>query len=251
MAQRTFKRLRIRMETPLASPANGPHKSGGKINNLLVLNGKGNDKRYLVKGFRGLICHSMMALAKQRGIEVCHSSQKTESQEGESFLPEGFHANGDCYPEQECIKHRLMGSIKKPSILKFEPVIIVYKKASGKQDGAHKVQIATNNHNVLVYKTKKAIQDYGEKFFSGEFELVIELLEKLSKEELHFLIEAILYSPELGLGAKINNGSGRLKIHEVNYQKVIRTRTIGNKGKIVEEEKVRNLWKELEEIMND
>jgi hypothetical protein len=247
MSERIFKRIRIRIETPIASPCNGPTKKG-KTNTLLNL----NDGKFLVKGFRGLINHSMMAIAQQQGIEVCHSSQKTETKEGETFLPEGFHPNGACYPNNECIKHRLMGSIKKPSILKFEPVIVKYGKNGKKGStpvGVSALQISTNKHNTLVYGTKRSIQDYHERFISGEFELFIELLEELTTEELRFLIEAILYCPELGLGGKINNGSGRLNLLELNYQKVIRTRTIGKKGQILEEETVRNQWKELEEAL--
>ncbi|MBD3189808.1 MAG: hypothetical protein GF308_04150, partial [Candidatus Heimdallarchaeota archaeon] len=247
MVSRTFKRLKIQMETPLATPGNGA-VSGGKINNLLLLgtgDGTKYGKRYLVKGLRGLINHSMMALAEQRGIEICHSSQKTETKEEESLLPEGFHPNGECYPENECIRHKIMGSIKKQSKLRFKPVVVVSAKAKGEQEGAQKVHIATNRHNTLVHKSKRAIQDYGERYISGAFTLIIELLEELSKEELGFLVQAILHSSEMGFGAKANDGSGELEVLEIVLQEVTRTRTIGAKGKVVKEEKERNLWKEL------
>ncbi|MHA1186975.1 MAG: hypothetical protein ACTSSK_08910, partial [Candidatus Heimdallarchaeota archaeon] len=115
---RKFKRIKITANTPISKPGNG-HISGGKINNLLLIANGSEDgkegKKYLIKGLRGLLNHSMMATAKQKGVEVCHSSNKEETQKGEKLLPEGFHPNGGCYPEKECIRHRLMGSINKKS----------------------------------------------------------------------------------------------------------------------------------------
>jgi hypothetical protein len=250
VSQRTFKRLKIRLETPIATPGNGA-VNNGNINQLLLLmnDGTKHGKRYLVKGLRGLMNHSMMSIAQQKGIEVCHSSNKETTKEGENLLPEGFHLTGDCYPEDECLKHRIMGSIKKASVLRFQPVIIISHKVKGPQEEAQKVHISTNDRNVLVHRTRKAIQHFGDRYFSGEFTLMIELLTELSLEELGFLIEAVLYAPELGLGAKINDGSGKLILHEVALQKVTRTRTIGSRGKVIEEENERNLWKEMEEAL--
>jgi len=68
MVSRKFKRIKVRVRTPISKTGNGAFP-GGKINNLLLIgtNGdNGNDgKRYLVKGLRGLLNHSMMAIAEQ------------------------------------------------------------------------------------------------------------------------------------------------------------------------------------------
>ncbi|MHA1126588.1 MAG: hypothetical protein ACTSQX_13260 [Candidatus Heimdallarchaeota archaeon] len=244
IVSRKFKRIKITANTPIAKPGNG-HISGGKINNLLLLsNGaeaEKDGKKYLLKGLRGLLNHSMMAQAKQKGIEVCHSSNKEETQSGEKLLPEGFHPNGGCYPEN--------GSINKQSVLRFEPVVIVSASANSKSTTAQKMHIATERRNSLVQGSKKAIQDFGERYVSGEFTLIIELLKEITQEELGFLLHSILYMPELGFGGSVNNGSGKIILEEVAMQEVERTRTI-KKGKVIEEEKERNLWKEMEEAMN-
>lgn len=248
IVSRKFKRIKVRVKTPIAKTGNGAI-AGGKTNNfLLVENGK-EGKKYLVKGIRGLVNHAMMNRAKEKGVEVCHSSDKEKTQKGENLLPEGFHPRASCYPENECIQHRLMGSIHKQSKIKFEPVIIVSEKANGSPKDAQKVQIATETRTALVYGSKRSIQDFGERYFSGEFTFTIELNEELTKEELGYLLQAILYTPELGLGGSINNGSGRLELQEIILQEVIRTRTVGINGKVVQEEKERNLRKELVEAM--
>ncbi len=252
---RKFKRIIILAQTPISKTGNGP-AVGGKVNNLLLLgNGSekdnGNGKRYLVKGIRGWINHAMMAIAKEEGKEVCHTSDKIETQKGENLLPEGFHANGKCYPEKECIKHRLMGSIVKQSKLKFEPVIIVSEANSrGKRETiTQAVHIATERRNALKSKSKFSIQDFGERYFSRELTIKIELLEELTREELGFLLKAILYAPELGLGASVNNGGGRVQLKQITLQEVVRSRGFDKQGKVIEEEKTRNLWKEMEEGM--
>lgn len=159
----------VQLETPIAKTGNGP-AVGGKVNNLLLLgseNGK-DGKKYLVKGLRGWLNHAMMALAKEEGLEVCHSSDKTETLKGEKLIPEGFHPIGKCYPENECLKHRLMGSFQKQSKLRFEPVIIISEAVKDESNGSQKVHIATENRTALVSQTKVAIQDFGERYFSGK-----------------------------------------------------------------------------------
>ncbi len=255
MIERKFKRLVISASTPIAKTGNGP-AVGGKVNNLLLLgngteNGKDDSKRYLMKGIRGWINHAMIAVAKEQGVEVCHTSSKTETQSGVNLLPTGLHARGKCLETEECIQHKLMGSISKPSKLKFEPVIIISTASKGKieDNNTQKMHIATERRNSLVHKTKIAIQDFGERYFSGKFTIKIEFLEELTKEELAFLLKGILYAPEIGLGAAVNNGSGKVNIHSVALQEVTRSRGFNKQGKVVEEEKIRNLWKEMEEGM--
>ncbi len=248
---RKFKRLVIKAKTPIAKPCNGS-VNNSKINSLLVVSNGGENgekgKRYLVKGLRGVLNNSMMALAKQRGIEVCHSSNKVETQSGESLLPTAFHPNGACFPEDECIRHRLMGSIKKQSILRFEPVIIVSENVKEEVEDAEKMHVATENRVALVEGSKKSIQDFGERYVAGKFTIKIELRKELTKEELGFLLKSILFMSEIGFGGAVNNGAGKLVLKEIVLQEVERSRTI-RKGKVIEEEKVRNLWKQMEEAL--
>lgn len=252
---RKFKRLVIDVETVIAKPGNGP-MNNGKTNNFLVVGkiaygGEKTGTKYLVKGLRGWINHTMMALAKNEGIEVCHTSEKTETQSGQQLLPEGFHPTGKCRENGECVKHRLMGSFSQQSKLRFEPVVIVSTACKGKiPEGVQKVHIATENRSALVYKTKTAIQDFGERYFAGEISLKIEFLEELSKEEQGFLLKAILYASNIGLGASVNNGSGKMKVLAATLQEVTQSRWFDKTGKVIEEEITRNLRKEMQESMS-
>jgi len=249
-----FKRLVIKLETPQTKTGNGP-AVGGKVNNLMLIGAEGKNgkegKKYIVKGLRGWINHAMMTLAKKQGVEVCHSSEKTETQKGVSLLPEGFHSSGKCYEKgKECIKHRLMGSFTKQSKLKFEPVIIISKAYKGAiPKYVQQVHIATDKRNALMQHTKTGIQDFGERYFAGEFTLIIEFLEELTREELGFLLKSILFAQKIGLGASINNGSGRVFVKEVALQEVVCKSYFNDRGKVIDEEKARKLWKEMQEGM--
>lgn len=249
---RKFKRLVIKIETPIAKTGNGP-AVGGKVNNMMLIGAEGKNgkdgKKYIVKGLRGWINHAMMTLAKELGVEVCHSSEKTETQKGKLLLPKGFHPSGKCLEkEKECIKHLLMGSFTKRSKLKFEPVIIISRAYKGEKPSyVQPVHIATDNRNALMQHTKTGIQDFGERYFAGEFTQTIEFLEELTKEELGFLLKSILYAKNIGLGASVNNGSGRVFVKEVSLQEVICKSYFNDRGKVIEEEKARNLWKEMQE----
>lgn len=141
-----------------------------------------------------------------------------------------------------------MGSMKKQSVLRFEPVIIISDNIKGEFEDAQKIHVATDNRNALMQGTKKSIQDFGERYIAGEFVFVIELLRELNEEELGFLLKSILYMPELRWGAAANNGAGKLELVEINLQEVKRIRTI-KKGKVYEEEQEKNLWKNMESAL--
>ncbi len=247
---RTFKRIKITVRTSIAKPGNGQMARGNMKNLLLVYNPNGGKegKRYLVKGLRGVLNHAMMELAKQREIEVCHISDKKTTQKGEPLLPEGYHLNGSCYPEEECIRHKLMGSLKKQSVVRFNPVIITSDNIKEEINDAQKVHLSTEIRNALMKDSKRSTQDFRERFIAGEFNLEIELLKELDQELLGFLLKSILYMPEIRWGASANNGAGKIDLLEVNLQEVTRTRTV-KKGKVIEKESEQNLWKEMDEVL--
>ncbi|RLI67224.1 MAG: hypothetical protein DRP02_14805 [Candidatus Gerdarchaeota archaeon] len=251
LVARTFKRIKIQAKTPIAKPGNGVIRGGNTTNLLLAYNEQAEGKagsRYMVKGLRGMLNHAMMALAQQQGIEVCHSSDKRETQAGVRLLPEGFHPNGSCFPENECIKHKIMGSIKKQSLIRFDSVIVVSDNLKGTFEDAQKIHIGTENRTSLMYKTKKSIQNFKDRYIGGRLIFTIELLGKLTKKELGFLLKGILYMPELRWGRGGNNGAGKLVLENIQLQKVRLERTIV-KGKVQEETKVQNLWREMEEAL--
>ena len=99
----------------------------------------------------------------------------------------------------------------------------------------------------LLNPVISSIQDFGDRYIAGKFTLVIELLREITREELGFVLKSILYFPEMGFGGGVSNGAGDVILENLALQEVVRTRTIGRRGKIIEEEKEKNLWKEMEE----
>ena len=47
----------------------------------------------------------------------------------------------------------------------------------------------------------------------------------------------------------MNNGSGRVFVKQVSLQEVVSKSYFSDQGKVIEEEKVRNIWKEMKEGM--
>lgn len=219
MIERTFKRVEVKA-------------TGERIFNLLSsgIRNEDNEMTFMVKGVRGWVNHSIMSLAKQEGIEVCNAFVKEGTQTDEEQIEEGFHRNGSCYPEEECIKHKLMGSTKKMSKLRFEPVLVSSKTTKDPQKNSQTV-----------------FQEHGRNCFSGEFTIKIEFGEELSKEELGFLLKALEYAPNLRLGTVKFNDSGKVTIHSIELQEVTRSRWIDKTGKVFEKEVTHNLLNETEE----
>ncbi|MHA1331467.1 MAG: hypothetical protein ACTSR2_10365 [Candidatus Hodarchaeales archaeon] len=117
----TRKILKVRVLTPISKPLNGSLPSS-KTSHLLKLwtfdyeykNGKetktSSATAYMIKGLRGSLRHQVMECCKKHGLEVCHTSDKKTEQKGNSLLPEGFHLQGSCSSEKECLVHTVFGS---------------------------------------------------------------------------------------------------------------------------------------------
>ena len=193
MISKTFKQVRIIGSTIIQMTPEGIPERGPPY--LLFCGEEGSKSRYMLKGLRGLINHSMMAIARKEGLEVCHSTHARKTKDGDEIVLDGFHPNGACYPENECIKHRLMGSPVRTSILQFEPALLFFdspKKLPEENPAPPKSKDKSSLPELAVY-------EFGKDCFEKEFILAIELTEELSNEELGFLLKAVLYAPELGL----------------------------------------------------
>jgi hypothetical protein len=215
------KILKVYCYTPISKPLNG---SLPRINTSHFLrlspveytykNGKekktSKTQTYLIKGIRGSIRHQVMKLCRSHGLEVCHTSDKETDKHGNQLLPDGFHLLGSCINKEECIIHQIFGSKGNPSKISVyaDPIASISHTSARIPIQLQNVQIATENRTVQAFNGK-SIQDFGERYFSGEFTFEIDITE-CEKKELGLLLEAIMNLQKLGGG--YNFGYGRLQI---------------------------------------
>lgn len=203
--------LKVKAYTPICKPLNGtlPGTSNSHLLKLWTFpyrykNGKEVKETtataYHIKGLRGAIRHRVMAQCKERGLEVCHSSEKEADKEGNSFLPDGFHLAGSCTENGECIVHSIFGSRGHRSKIRVSsiPIANISHKTYESDYKIQNVQIATENRVNLSYEGK-SIQNFGERYFAGEFEFEVDVTE-CTPSELGLLIETITYLQKLGRG---------------------------------------------------
>ncbi len=222
------KILKVKAFTPICKPLNGSLPSS-KISHLLKLwtfeyqykNGKetktSTATAYMIKGLRGALRHQVMTHCKERGLEVCHTSDKETDQKGNSLLPEGFHLLGSCTDSDECIVHAVFGSKGNSSKIRVsaKPIANISHKTFQAPVSIQNVQIATEKRVALTFEGK-AIQDFGERYLAGEFEFEIDIT-KCTPEEMGMIIEATMYMHKLGGG--YNAGYAELQIKGLDLVK--------------------------------
>lgn len=205
------KILKIKAYTPICKPLNG-NIPGSSNSHLLKLwtfpyrykSGKEIKETtataYLIKGLRGTLRHRVMAQCKERGLEVCHTSEKATDKKGNSLLPEGFHLLGSCIDNGECIIHSIFGSMRHKSKIRVSalPIANISHKTFKTDYKVQNVQIATEKRVNLSYDGK-SIQDFGERYFAGDFEFEIDVTE-CNPSELGLLVESVMYLQKLGRG---------------------------------------------------
>lgn len=247
--KKSRKILKVKAFTPICKPLNGSLPSS-KTSHLLKLTTfdyqyKGGKETktssataYLIKGLRGALRHQVMAHCKDRGLEVCHSSDKKADRHGNSLLSEGFHLLGSCLDKKECIVHAVFGSKGHISKIRVSalPIANITHKTFQTHFKFQNVHIATEKRVALTFEGK-SIQDFGERYFAGEFEFEIDV-SKCTEEEAGMIIEAAMYMQKLGRG--YNTGYGELKILSLNLVKSTTSRypKITTKKKYLIEEQI-------------
>jgi CRISPR/Cas system CSM-associated protein Csm3 (group 7 of RAMP superfamily) len=213
-----------------------PYENGSKIFNT---------KLYYIKGLRGMLRHACMSLAQDCGIEVCHTSEKTELKDGTKVIPSGFHPLGECDPP--CILKRIFGTFREESSISVlaDPIASIKHKEFTTEVPVQRVHIASE-HRIAKSFTGIPIQDFKESYFSGYFSFCIDVTE-LTDDEIKFLMESLLYIETLGAGKR--SGYGRVKILSFKFQKIEIARKIvrdnGNYN-VVEDESITPI--ELDDI---
>jgi len=234
------KQLIVRAYTPIAKPLNASIQKNSTmllLGEIPYVNGEKtfNTKVYYIKGLRGMLRHASMALAHDSGIEVCHTSEKTELKDGTKLIPEGFHSLGTCDPP--CILRNIFGSFREESRISVsaDPITSISHKEYTTEVAVQKVHISSENRIALSFDGIP-IQDFRESYFSGYFMFSIDVTQ-LTNNEIKFLIESLLYIETLGGGK--NAGYGQVKLLDFDLQKIEAMKTV---------ERENDVYKVTEEI---
>lgn len=283
------KVIRVIIQMNFIKPLNGAGSSG-KMSHLLrlsniiywyVYNGVKKFKSipmYQFKSFKGAIHHQSMWLSKERGLEVCHSTDKLEIKGGKKLLPDAFHKRGECVNSKRCILHEVYGGKGYQSLFTVlchplvaynvggyddeEEVIKNNGTVNKKQSGVlpksavfdipvQQVHISTENRVNLTFD-KISAQDFKERYISGKitFEL---LVDNCQPHHIGFLIETLMWMSQAGRGETM--GTGQFEITEFEYferkteKKVDFNLTEGQKFKIVSVKVEAPLVKETQEAL--
>lgn len=248
--KKTKKRILVRAFTPIAKPINTVVQKNSTmllLGEISYTNGSKtfNTKLYYLKGLLGMLRHACMGLAHDHGIEVCHSSEKTELKDGTKLIPPGFHPLGSCDPP--CVMRRIFGTFREESriIVSADPITSINHKEYNTDVNCQKVHIASENRIALSYH-RIPIQDFRASYFSGDFVFFIDITQ-LTDFEIKFLLESLLYIEYYGGGRTA--GYGHIKILSVEPQQIVIERKFKSESgtlKILEEETVKPL--ELDNI---
>jgi len=238
--KKTKKQLVVRAFTPIAKPLNASIQKNSTmllLGEIPYINGSKTftTKLYYLKGLRGMLRHACMDLARDRGIEACHSSEKTELKDGTKLVSQGFHPLGACDPP--CILRRIFGTFREDSRVSVsaDPITSISHKDYTVEIPIQKVHIASENRIALSYD-RIPIQDFRESYFSGYFTFTIDVTQ-LTEDETKFLLESLLYIEYYGGGRSA--GYGHVKILDVEPQHIAIERKFDTENgtlKVIEQE---------------
>ncbi|MHA1187094.1 MAG: RAMP superfamily CRISPR-associated protein [Candidatus Heimdallarchaeota archaeon] len=227
-------------------------KHDAKIHVTILKDEKGISR--IVKGVRGAIRHSIMSILHKNQFEYCSPTLKTEFGSGKPTLLEHEHIMGDCADNPCPIRH-LFGMLGEESLIRvWSDVLIQTDKPLDKitkRIGQSFVYVSTENRHASR-RDGKALQDFSEQYFSGEFKFYIEFLKEFPDWLFGLLVEGILGVTSLGRGK--NSGYGRLEIKDIAFEKITFERKLGQEnsdGKItiIESEKCESLNNQLNEVL--
>lgn len=213
--------LRVVAYTAIAKPLNGslPRNNNSHFLRLYPIrysyrNGKEEkeaiSESYFLKGIKGAIRHQVMKTCYDAGVEVCHTTDKATDKVGNNLLPHGFHLLGSCKGNGECIVHQVFGSMGNEGLISVyaEPITSISHKSAKTEVKVQHVHIATEKRVCMTFDNKPA-QDFGERYFSGEFTFEIDVT-RCTSEQIGLLIESVINLQKLGRG--YNAGYGRIRI---------------------------------------
>lgn len=184
------------------------------------------EKTYIIKGIRGAVRHAVMKECKNRGIEVCHTTNKEEDKSKNKLLVDGFHLLGSCAGDKECIVHQIFGSMRQESIISVhtDPIIYIDERINTYEffEDLQVVHIATEKRLCLTYDRKSA-QNFNDKYFSGEIHFKINV-SKCTPIQIGLLISAIINMKRVGGG--YNSGYSHSKTLSINLVEQVEERSL-------------------------
>lgn len=218
--------LKVFCYTPIAKPLNGslPRSNASHMLKLdsipYTYNGKGAKEKsesfailYMLKGIKGVLRRKIALICFEKGLEVCHSTDKETDKHGNKLLPEGFHQLGSCIDNGECILHQIFGSKGSEGIISVsaDPICSISHKTAEIPESVQKVHIASENRINLTYNGK-SIQNFNERYFSGYFTFEADL-SQCSPEQMGLIIESAMNFDRLGRG--YNSGYGHIEVKKL------------------------------------
>ncbi|MFX1534455.1 MAG: RAMP superfamily CRISPR-associated protein [Promethearchaeota archaeon] len=229
--------LKIKAYASICKPLNGslPRSNQSHFLKLAPItyrykNGKDSKETevtaYHIKGIRGAVRHAVMKICHAQGLEVCHTSDKEADSSGNSLIPAGFHLAGKCINganEDECIVHAIFGSKGHEGKIRvfIHPIANISHKTFETDFAVQNVQLATENRVCMSFDNKP-VQDFKERYFSGEFTFEIDVTQ-LNTVERGLIIKSVIAIERLGRG--FNAGYGHVKIQEFQLLKRVIRRT--------------------------
>ncbi|MHA2033272.1 MAG: hypothetical protein ACW99Q_28205 [Candidatus Kariarchaeaceae archaeon] len=240
--------LKVNCYTTIAKPLNGslPRSNGSNFLKLFPINYEYKDKGktkegsailYHLKGIRGAVRHVLSQILREYKLEICHTTDKTETRDGRNILPDGFHPLGSC--NNTCLISQIFGLKSQEGLVSFFSLPIGYaKQNSADQSEFQRVHIATENR---LNKTHDGIsvQDFKETYFSGYFSFEIDVTD-LNEIQRGLLYQAVMELERLGRG--YNSGYGHIDVQSLQIVKrsihkypEITDNTISIKSQTIEE----------------
>lgn len=251
---KSSKILKIFCYTPISKPLNGSLRQSNTSHLLRLCpvaythKSRKSEKvahteTYFIKGLRGALRHQVMQICVDQGLEVCHTSDKEADKHGNSFLPIGFHLTGACKANGECIVHQIFGSKGNSSSISVyaDPITSISQKSAKTDGNIQTVHIATENRIALTFNGK-SIQQFGERYFSGEFSFEIDVTQ-CQPQQIGLLIQSVMNMKKLGRG--FNSGYGRIQIKQFQllHRSITRVPEWKENSFIVKEEILENSLK--------
>lgn len=254
-----MKRLRIKAYTPICKTENGATGTTSrmlKLDDYIKLeNSNKNIQLRLIKGLKGWLRHKYMEYYQKKGIEVCYSSSKENFKDRKIEIPKGFHLLGDC--NGKCPIYNIFGGVStkkdvsnelsRPSKIKVwaNPIISEARFKSQKETVKKLLRTKFNivsfnvENGVALGQDDVSLQQFGKEFFSGNFEIFIDV-KKLNEEELKNLLE-ILLTTNTQLGGSKTYGNGIINIKKIEYEEVNEKIVLEKNGEIIREEIIEKL----------
>lgn len=171
-------------------------------------------KTYKIKGLKGWIRNAMVSTCANLGLEVCDTTSKEETKNGVELLSKFTHPLGSCSSSDSsnaCLIQQIFGRLGKASRLTVfsKPLADIQHETAEPELEVQNVKIRVENRHARTASGITA-QDFGEQFFSGNFQVELDVSE-LTLVELGLLMQSLPQLKALGRGVTAGYGKVHLQ----------------------------------------